>query len=64
MEKVKKAEVWEEAQLEVVVMIGNIQGKINMADAKREDGNKFVKRYLEKNDYLINQRRKEESQTW
>ena len=44
MKKVKKAQIWEEAQLEVVVTIGNTQGKTNMADAKSEDGNKFLKR--------------------
>ena len=48
MEEVKKAEVREEAQLEVVVTINNIQPKTNMPDAKREDGNKFLKGCLEK----------------
>lgn len=43
MEEMKRVEVQEEAQLEVVVKIDNIQSKINVADAKREDGNKFSK---------------------
>ena len=43
MDEMKRAEVQEEAQLEVVSKIDNIQSKINVADAKREDGNKFSK---------------------
>ena len=43
MEEMKRIEVQEEAQLEVVVKIDNIQSKIKVADAKREDGNKFSK---------------------
>ena len=45
MGEMKGVEVQEEEdQLEVVVKIDNIQNKINITDAKREDGNKFFKK--------------------